>query len=66
MRYANCRSYNLVAKGINLQLGLEILIKKLKYHVGDGDKLVEGYCPLCFERWLEYGKTVDARKLLIN
>lgn len=27
--------------------------KKLKYDVGDGDKLVEWYCDNCFQRWVE-------------
>ena len=31
----------------------EIPTKKLKYDVGDGDKLVEWNCDKCFERWVE-------------
>ena len=31
----------------------EIPTKKLKYDIGDGDKLVEFYCDKCFERWVE-------------
>lgn len=30
----------------------EIPTKKLKYDIGDGDKLVEWYCSPCFERWI--------------
>ena len=31
----------------------EIPTKKLKYDIGDGDKLVEWYCSPCFKRWVE-------------